>query len=133
MGSVNVEIERTKTKFFIDRIKRELTTLNEGDQQHMFLSSILQNLPVETNELSKVLETAYENAFKKPWNKLQHYHKLQKLREYLNGKKLTVQERNKIETKVLKKIEDKESASKYITYDSENCVITRLLIDGKEC
>lgn len=132
MGSVNVEIEKTKTKFFIDRIKRERATLNECDQQHVFLSSILQNLPVETDELSKVLEAAYENAFKKPWGKMQQYHKLQKLRDFLSSKKLTVQERTKIENKVLKKIEDKETASKYITYDSDKCAITRLLIDDKE-
>lgn len=132
MSSVNVEIEKTKTKFFINRIKRELATLNEDDKQHEFLTSILQNLPIEDNELSKVLETVYINSFKKPWGKLQMYHKLQKIREFLDSKKLTSVERKKIEDKITKKMDDKETAAKYITYDPEERTITKLVIDGKE-
>lgn len=130
MCSVNAEIENVKKQLFIERIRCELDDLSEDEQRYTFLSSILKNIPNDDNVLEKTLEVVYHNTFKKAWSKLPPYHKFQKVKEYLDSKKIPIVERKKIEEKIILKINDKTlNTCKYVTYDTDTCKITKIILD----
>lgn len=130
MCSINVEIETVKKQLFIERIQCELEDLNEDEPRYEILSTILKNIPNDDNVLEKTLEVVYHNTFKKAWSKLPPYHKFQKVKEYLDSKKLPLAERKKIEEKIISKINDKTlNTCKYVTYDTDTCKITKIILD----
>lgn len=130
MCSVNVEIEKIKKQLFIERIQNEMEDLSEDTTRYTFLSSILKNIPNDDNILEKTLESVYHNTFKKTWSKLPSYHKFQKVKEYLDSKKLSQLERKKLEDKIILKINDKTlNTCKYVTYDTNTCKITKIILD----
>ena len=76
-----------------------------------------------------MLDSANDNVYTKKWNRLPIYHRLQKLRQYMDEKYKDNEKRQDIESKLTKMINDGELKScKQIQYDSEICKIIKIVL-----
>lgn len=133
MNSITVEIERAKKKFFVQRLQNELATLDQSTSRYKQLQEILTTLTKESNDLESVLSMASDKAYAKKWARLSRYHKIQKISEYLREKITDETERKKVESNVLRLLDDgKMNTSKEVIYDDEQCKITKIMLSKKE-
>lgn len=147
MSSINVNVEDTKKKFFVERIKNELEDLNLDNPRYVFLSTILENIPQNDNTLEKTLKEVYDNTYKKTWAKLPLFHKIHKIDEYIETLKMSSAEKKKIREQIIAKIGDHSKlsggtiippeaispkgniASLSVTYNTVTCKITKLVLN----
>jgi hypothetical protein len=133
MISTNTEIERSKKRFFIQRIHKELDTLEEGTSRYDFLNHILTNMNIINNDLDTVITKDKCDVCTKKWNKIPDYYKKQKIMEYMNEKYETDPKRKDIETMLIQKVESGElNTCKIVTYNTEEMKITKIMLSKKE-
>jgi DNA repair ATPase RecN len=133
MNSINIEIERIKKKFFIQRLKSELEELNENDPRYDYISKIYNELTSSSNDLNKMLDEASNNVYTKKWNRMPNYHKMQKIREYLDETRKYDPKRNEIEKLLMERIKDgKLNSCKFVDYDSTTFKIKKITLSKTE-
>lgn len=143
MSTINVELERVKKILFIQRIKDEIDDIdemkNDGEideditNRYDIISKIYYNLTQTQKNLSTLLEDAYNNVYMKKWNRLPNYHKIQKIKEYLNEKYKNDDKKTDIEKKLIDLVQDgKLNTCKIVDYDSENKKINKITLSKKE-
>lgn len=62
--------------------------------------------------------------FKKPWHRLPEFHKVVKIKEFVNMSNLSKKEKTKMIAKIMKETKNRTIKSKDVTYDKENERIT---------
>lgn len=133
MNSINVEIERARKKFFIQRLQCELNTMDKSNPRYAQLNEIYKTLTKETDELAMTLTIATDKAYAKKWSRLSRFHKISKITEYLTSKFPDEEVRKEKETKILELLEEgKLNSSKSVEYDDVNCQINKIIISSKE-
>ena len=133
LNSISIELEKIKKKFFLERIQEELNSIETGSDRHIYLTDILQQIPLDECDLTKTLDLMYQNSYKKPWSRLPMHHKILKLREYLDEKNIVGQERSQLNEIIKTKLADNTlNTCKFVSYDITTCKITKLIID-KQC
>jgi hypothetical protein len=133
MNSINIELERAKKKFFIQRLQYELDDLDPEDQRYEIIKKIYDELTAKTQDLDSLFDAANNNVYSKKWNRLPQYHKIQKIKEYLNSKYENIEERIKIETILNNKLKDgKLNSCKIVDYDTETFVIKKITFTKNE-
>ena len=133
MNSINIEIERIKKKFFIQRLENELKDLDESDPRHEYIKKIYDELTNTNNDLGKILDDASNNVYTKKWNRLPNYHKLQKIKEYLDETYKNNPKRNDIEKLLTDRIKDgKLNSCKFVDYDSVAFKINKITLSKTE-
>lgn len=133
MNSINIEIERTKKKFFIQRLQREIDDLEEDDPRRDYLNTIHIELTGKHNDLGTLLDDASLNVYTKKWNKLPNYHKVQKVKEYMDEKYKNDPKRAEIEKLLNTRIkEGKLNSCKFVDYDSTKLKIIKITLSKSE-
>jgi len=133
MNSINIEIERIKKKFFIQRLQNEIMTLEQTNPRYTYLKNIYDELMNSKKGLESMFDETSNDVYTKKWNRIPNYHKIQKLKEYLTNKYPSEVERNKIELLLLKKINDGTlNSCKYVLYDTKTFQITKIMLSKNE-
>lgn len=137
MNSVNIEIERTKKRLFIQRLENELNDedADKDDEHYKKIKQIYEKLTSKTTNLNldQLLTKAGDDVYNKKWNRLPDYHKLQKIKEYLDEKYKNTTERKEIEETLKKRIADGTLNSvKFVDYDNVECKIKKITLSKKD-
>ena len=133
MNSINIEIERTKKKFFVQRLQREMDDLEDDDPRKEYLNKIYVELTGKHNDLGTLLDDASLNVYTKKWNKLPNYHKVQKVKEYMDEKYKNDPKRSEIEKLLNTRIkEGKLNSCKFVDYDSIKLKIIKITLSKSE-
>lgn len=133
MNSINIEVERIKKKFFIRRLQSELETLDETNPKYDYIKKIYNELTHVTNNLGTLLDEASNNVFSKKWNRMPNYHKMQKIREYLDETHKDDPKRDEIEKMLMEKIKDgKLNSCKFVDYDTTTFKIKKITLSKAE-
>lgn len=133
MNSINIEIERIKKKFFIRRLLNEMNDIDETTQRYDYIKKIHDELTETTNNLGTILEEASNNVYTKKWNRMPNYHKIQKIREYMDDKYKNNPKRDTIEGKLIELVNDgKLNSCKFVNYDNEEFKILKITLSKTE-
>jgi hypothetical protein len=133
MNSINIEVERAKKRFFVQRLQNEMTTLDKTTLRYKQLKDIYDKLTEEGTNLENVLMMASELAYAKKWTRITQYHKIQKIKEYVKEKIVDETERNKKEAELLSMVlNGKLNSSKNVIYDDKECKITKIILSKTE-
>lgn len=143
MSLLHIEIDKVRTGLLKDKLHNELDDNYLDDNYPVERKeTILKLLTVleggtghNKNTLDKYFSTISDNAFSKTWARLNDYHKIVKLKEYvkLTYKDQTDDEIKKIEDTLIQYVKDKKlNAGKLVTYDSKTMKIIsvpKLVVD----
>ena len=133
MNSINIEIERIKKKFFIQRLENELEDIDEKDPRYEYINKIHNDLTSTANDLGKMLDEASNNVYTKKWNRMPIYHKIQKIREYLNETRKDDPKRDDIEKLLMEYIKDgKINSCRIVDYDTTTFKIKKIMLSKSE-
>jgi len=144
MTSINIELERIKKSFFIQRLKDEIEEIDNMDEDELdentkakyeLIMRVHTDLTQTQKNLSTLLEDAYNNVYTKKWNKLPNYHKVQKIKEYLNEKYKSEPESKKkeIEQKLISLVQEgKLNSCRLVDYDTINKKINKVTLTKTE-
>lgn len=133
MNSINIEIERSKRKFFIQRLENELADLDNTTPRYEYVNGIYNSLTKTSNDLGKMLDEVSNNVYTKKWNRMPNYHKLQKIREYLDEKYKNNPKRVDIEKTLFGYVNDgKLNSCKFVDYDTTTFKINKITISKTE-
>lgn len=134
MNSINIEIERTKMKLFKERVQNEMDTLKHDDPRYTKLDDIMKIITTHDSNLDDVLATALHDVYGKKWNRLPNYHKIQKIKEFLEEKYHSdIEKKNTLEKRLINLVDDgKLSSCKSVEYDNENMKINKIIISKTE-
>ena len=134
MNSINIELERTKKKFFIRRLQNELDDTDKSSERYKYLKSIHTSLTAtKENELNMLLEQAKNAEYSRKWNRLPQYHKCQKIREYVARVYDSKPEKYEIEKKLLQYVyDDTLNSCKQVDYDTEKQSIRKIKLSKTE-
>lgn len=136
MTSLNIEVEKFKKKFFIERLNNEINNIEPTSDRYNELKKILDQLThtdVSLNSLNSLLDSASNDMYKKKWNKLSNYHRTQKIKEYLNDEYEQSNELTELEKKLLGYVTNgKLSSCKNVIYNADICKIEKIIIDKNE-
>lgn len=133
MNSVNIEIENIKKKFFIERLRRELDTLDCKCDRGVYIGKIYNDLTKTRDDMGSIFADAINDVYAKKWNRLPNYHKIQKIREYLNVKYPDEKQRNEIDNKLTEMINNGTlNSCKFVDYDSTTHKINKINVSKTE-
>lgn len=133
MNSINIEIERIKKKFFIQRLQNELDVLEESNPKYDYIKKIYSELTQVSNNLGTLLDEASNNVYTKKWNRMPNYHKMQKIREYLDETHKDDPKRDEIEKMLMERIKDgKLNSCKFVEYDTTTFKIAKITLSKTE-
>jgi hypothetical protein len=133
MNSINIEIERIKKKFFIQRLQNELDVLDESDPKYDYIKKIHNELTQVSNNLGTLLDEASNNVYTKKWNRMPNYHKMQKIREYLDETHKDDPKRDDIEKMLMERIKDgKLNSCKFVDYNTSTFKIAKITLSKTE-
>jgi hypothetical protein len=142
------EIDYTKRQLYTLRFKNELTFLNDTNYGNITedgenwmsermaqLEKILENIEKEPMEKpnEKYSKTIFDEVekyiYKKPWKKLQPFHRMKKIEEYLNDEIKDEKDRKMLIEKFRKLVsEGKLNSDKLVEYDPTNEKIISLSV-----
>ena len=140
MNSMNIEIERIKKKFFIQRILNEINDIKETNDKYETDPVYVERMDIykkitqeNTESLNQILTTASENVYAKKWNKLPDYHKIQKIKEYINVKyEDEPEKKEEIEELLIEKVKSGDlNSCKFVDYDNTTYKINKITIAKK--
>lgn len=133
MNSINIEIERVKKSFFIQRLTNELETLEKDTPKHQMISKIHTEITQNTNKLDDTMGKVEASIYTKKWVRLPEYYKIKKITEYMNEKHKDNPERKTIEDKLIQLVKDgKLNSCKFVKYDTEKCQIEKIILSKSE-
>lgn len=133
MNSINIEIERGKKRFFIRRLENELSTLDESNARYTYLHKIHAELMKAPVGLDKMLEQASAQVYTKKWNRMPNYHKIQKIKEYLDEKYGNSPNRIGIERLLIDKLTNGLlNSCKNVEYDTNISKISKIKLSKTE-
>jgi hypothetical protein len=126
-------INLNKKNYYSNLIK------NTENNEKIFINNLLNNLTKNlesniksniNNLLSETEKTEDDYLYKKPWNRLNIVHKIIKIKEFINSKNISLENKNyliqklslMIKNKKLQKISDVEYNSELMKIISINCL-----------
>lgn len=141
MNSINIELERTKKILFIERLHNEIEFLEEkydiepdsktsGIPRYDFLMNIYKELMDDKKtSLDGMFDAMNDGMYKKKWNRLPTFHKLRKIKEYLDSRDYDEIKKKEIYNEIKKKIEAGEmNTCKSVIYDTVECKIMKIIV-----
>ena len=115
---------------FIDELEFLKTNDNPEKQRIQMLDKIAngpvhKELTNKSTDIKNYFNDIDKHIYTKPWSKLPVFHKVEKMKEYINE---TVEKNYEHKEKLIKELTDllmgkKFTAKKYIDYDQEKCKI----------
>jgi len=129
-----MDINIINKKLVIKYYKSIQSTLSKNNINYTWLDDIINNIINEKQETITKSETdsnesAHEDLYKKPWNKLNAIHKIIKIKEYINNiKNITNDERVELRDKLCELVRTKVLSKKEkVNYDSDKGKIISLI------
>ena len=148
MATLDQSVLYAQQQFQLFALNRELEELEAvpGDVFHQKCESIRQTVndilepPVEECEAKSVLDDIFGeadiNIYRKPWNKLQDFHRTEKLKEFITMLPIDKSKQKTLMGQMKTLLSDKVITKKgTVEYDESNCVISaipRLVYDDDE-
>lgn len=130
MKSMNKELDIAKKNLFVKRIQCELDDVNETTERYTYLKDIYDKVFMNSKKLDDVLLVANNSMFMKKWNRLPTFHKIQKVKEYIDEKH---DGNEKLKTKLIQMVNDEKlSSCKFVKYDNNEQKITKIIISKNE-
>lgn len=122
-------ININKKNYYLNLLK-----VVDGDE-NIYINNLLKNLDNNVvsninNLLSETEKTEDDYLYKKQWNRLNAVHKIIKIKEFINSKNISIENKNSLITKLitmiknkkLQKISDVEYNSELMKIISINCL-----------
>jgi hypothetical protein len=131
---MNNDIEALIKENYLYRFKREFDYEFDTDRKNKLKLIIDSYTKKPESDKPSAMDDYFNKInlmiYQKPWGKLQEFHKLEKLTEFINSSNLfkTKEEKSLLLEKLKKKLAKNELTSKQIIYDSVKCVITDIKI-----
>lgn len=149
MSQFESRIMKLRDELFIMKFSNEVNNLKKNDLNNMLtddrvqtLTDIINNKLVDNNNIKKskkpqssdfhqYLDEISKNAYRKPWNSLQKFHKSIKLKEFSSNLTDDKKLQEEIYSKLIDSLNNKHiHTSKNVTYDYEKETI--ISINGLE-
>jgi hypothetical protein len=103
-------VRKKKTEFVSSIIKKvDMTKLQMKSKQPIIIN----------NDMSPLFSEIEQYIYKKPWLRLQEYHKIVKLREYVKSLEAKERDKKNLEELLINKLKNKELKNKQVTYMPE--------------
>lgn len=131
-NSISNELDNLSKSFKLYRLRTELNFYQQMEKDtNLDRINILLNIinELEGNKIKDKIHNFFDNidklVYKKPWKRLPEFHKIIKIKEYLDEKYKTNDKRNIIEELLINTIKTKDTTKgNYIIYDENICKIT---------
>lgn len=127
MSTIYNELDEATKSLYIKRIDNELDDLDENDERYIKLCQIKEKLITpKVSTFNATLNQININAFQKSWNHLHNFHKLVKIKEYIEEEYHDYDTglQKKIEKCLVDAVESGElNSNRLVTYDKDRSII----------